>query len=94
MLYVYIGLAVLFAYMAALDAKLNRISADLKKQQQFIHEKFYNLQQYLYEIDPQFEDERQSNRDMEEEKSMAEFHGSKLIEEKESQGQRTLNTNF
>lgn len=94
MTYVYIGLAVLFVYLVALDAKLNRISDELKKQQQFIHEKFYNLQEYLYEIDPQFEDERQSNRDMEEESPMAEFHDSQLIKEKESKGRRTLNTNF
>jgi|694.fasta_scaffold121355_5 hypothetical protein len=56
---------------------------------------FDGLRNYLYEIDPQFDDERESLKAFEE--GMSIFSGIddlELINKKESDGKRTLNTTF
>lgn len=53
------------------------------------------LREYLYEIDPQFDDERKSNQDFEYNESI--FAGTQdtaLQRRKKQQGRRTLNTPF
>lgn len=53
------------------------------------------LRAYLYEIDPQFDDERESSRAFENGESM--FSGMddmEIIRKKEREGRRTLNTSF
>ena len=57
---------------------------------------FIGLRNYLYEIDPQFDDERQSNSDMDDfdTNPMAAVDDMQLIERKEAAGRRTLNTPF
>ena len=61
-----------------------------------ILESFDGLRRYLYEIDPQFDDERESNKDMEDINAnpMSSYHDLKLLEQKEAAGRRTLNTPF
>lgn len=54
---------------------------------------FEGLRQYLYEIDPQFEDERHSDADLASGSSIfAGMNDLELITRKEKQGKRTLNT--
>lgn len=56
---------------------------------------FEGLREYLYEIDPQFDDERKSSQDFEYNESV--FAGSTdtaLQRRKKQQGRRTLNTPF
>ena len=56
---------------------------------------FNGLREYLYEIDPQFNDERESNNDMDDESNtMVAFDDMKLLEAKEAAGHRTLNSPF
>ena len=58
-------------------------------------EAFDGLRDYLYEIDPQFEDERQSRTAFENEESIfAGMNDMELIRKKEQDGRRTLNTPF
>jgi hypothetical protein len=53
------------------------------------------LRQYLYEIDPQFEDERQSNKQLEDEHNLfAPMNDMELLERKRAEGRRTLDTPF
>jgi len=71
-----------------------------------IHKRFDNiekyldgLREYLYEIDPQFDDERASSQRFE--KSLetgqdifAGMHDMELLDDKKAAGKRTLNTSF
>ena len=53
------------------------------------------LRDYLYETDPQFDDERESRRAFENDESMfAGMNDMELIRKKEKEGKRTLNTPF
>ena len=53
------------------------------------------LRQYLYELDPQFDDERQSNEDLEDERNLfAPMNDMELLDRKQTEGRRTLNTPF
>ena len=56
------------------------------------------LRQYLYEIDPQFDDERQSRaafaRADDEKDIFAGMNDCFLVKQKEDEGKRTLNTRF
>jgi hypothetical protein len=56
---------------------------------------FEGLRQYLYEIDPQFEDERQSNVDLDDERNLfAAQNDMELLDRKHADGKRTLDTPF
>ncbi|MEJ1958041.1 MAG: hypothetical protein WDM70_00040 [Nitrosomonadales bacterium] len=53
------------------------------------------LRNYLYEIDPQFDDERESDANFKNNDSMfAGMNDMELIRKKEAEGKRTLNTPF
>ena len=79
-----------------LNIALARVHARLDQ----VLDQFNGLREYLYEIDPQFDDERKSDARFQ--KSMAEggtdlFAGMSDLElrrRKESEGRRTLNTRF
>ena len=61
----------------------------------FISEQFIGLRDYLYEIDPQFDDERQSRAAFEnDESSFAGMNDMEIVRDKEKAGKRTLNTPF
>ena len=56
---------------------------------------FDGLRDYLYEIDPQFDDERQSFNAMADENNLfASIDDLELVQDKKSNGRRTLNTSF
>ena len=74
--------------LAPVDKKLDDVLAQLE-----------GLRQYLYEIDPQFDDERASNAQMEADRQSPEggvgaMFDSFLMRDKEDAGKRTLNTRF
>lgn len=52
------------------------------------------LREYLYEIDPQFDDERQARREMDEGAFLGGMEHHELLQRKRSEGKRTLNTSF
>ncbi|MBQ0934310.1 hypothetical protein [Ideonella paludis] len=72
----------------------------LNERLKHVHEKldrvlgaFEGLRDYLYEIDPQFDDERESRQAFENGDSMfAGMNNMELIRRKEQEGKRTLNT--
>lgn len=74
----------------------------LNEQLKHVHEKldrvlgaFDGLRDYLYEIDPQFDDERESHMAFENDESMfAGMNDMELIRSKRQDGKRTLNTPF
>lgn len=74
----------------------------LNERLKHVHEKldrnleaFDGLRDYLYEIDPQFDDERESHAAFENGDSMlAGMNDMELIRRKEQEGKRTLNTPF
>ena len=60
-----------------------------------ILETFDGLREYLYEIDPQFDDERENRKAFEDGESMiAGMDDLELIKAKEHAGRRTLNSPF
>jgi hypothetical protein len=76
--------------LKAVHKKLDRLS-----------ENFNGLREYLYEIDPQFNDERESRdrfnehmADPENKDMFAGMNDMELIREKEKMGKRTLQTPF
>jgi hypothetical protein len=74
---------------------LNVKLEDVHKKLDSVLSNFNGLRNYLYEIDPQFEDERLSQLAFEQGESI--FSGSddlELIRKKELAGKRTLNTSF
>jgi hypothetical protein len=77
-----------FALSKRLDEAHKKIDLALKN--------FIGLRNYLYEIDPQFDDERQSNADTDDFDSnpMAAVDDMNLIDSKEAAGRRTLHTPF
>lgn len=78
-----------FAHGWYLNEQLRRVHEKLDR----VFENFNGLQEYLYEIDPQFDDERQSRKAFEENESMfAGANDMELIRRKEKEGKRTLNT--
>jgi hypothetical protein len=68
--------------------ELKRVNDKLDK----VLEQFDGLREYLYEIDPQFDDEREASQALEAGESLAGMDDLKLQTRKESEGQRTLNT--
>ena len=71
---------------------------DVHKKLDRVLNEFNGLRLYLYEIDPQFDDERQSDEDMAKpdgERDMyAEMDDCFLVRQKEKDGKRTLSTRF
>jgi hypothetical protein len=91
------AVALWFAQGWYLNTRLERVHKKLD----LILEQFDGLRGYLYEKDPQFDDERQLlgelDQSLDEEKpsfSFAGMHLNYLIKKKEQQGRRTLNSPF
>jgi hypothetical protein len=83
--------ALWFAHGWYLNDRLLRVHEKLDK----LLDNFNGLQEYLYEIDPQFDDERQSREAFENGDSMfAGLDDMKLKKQKEKDGKRTLSTPF
>lgn len=64
-------------------------------------DQFNGLREYLYEIDPQFDDERESNErfgahmaDQESKDTLSGMDDMELLRQKKEAGKRTLNTPF
>lgn len=85
------AIALWFAHGWYLNSRLRRVHQKLDA----LLESFDGLREYLYEIDPQFDDERQSREAFENNESV--FSGMddmKLRKQKEREGKRTLITPF
>jgi hypothetical protein len=85
------AIALWFAHGWYLNQRLQRVHDKLD----LIMENFNGLRQYLYEIDPQFDDERQARQAFESNQSA--FAGRdemQLRKQKEEHGMRTLDTSF
>lgn len=88
-----IGVAIVlwFAHGWYLNERLQHVHKKLDS----VLDSLNGLREYLYEIDSQFNDERESQMAFEGNESM--FSGMddlRLVEEKERAGKRTLNTTF
>ena len=85
------AIALWFGHGWYLNERLKRVHDKLDR----ITEAFDGLRQYLYEIDPQFDDERESHLAFENKESMfAGMNDMELVRRKEKEGKRTLNTPF
>ena len=85
------AIALWFAHGWYLNEKLKHVHAKLDE----VLNNFNGLRQYLYEIDPQFNDERGSQKAFEDNDSMfAGMNDMELIDKKEQEGKRTLHTSF
>ena len=94
---IFTGIALWFAHGWYLNERLKSVHVKLD----IVLDQFNGLREYLYEIDPQFDDERQSRDRFEEHISdpgsndlFAGMNDMELIREKEKTGKRTLNTPF
>lgn len=84
-----------FAHGWYLNNRLLRVHEKLGQ----VLEQFNGLRNYLYEIDPQFDDERETGKLLDDSKDdlaggFAAMDDCFLIRQKEQQGKRTLNTRF
>lgn len=84
-----------FAHGWYLNTKLLLVHEKLDQ----VLEQFNGLRNYLYEIDPQFDDERETRKLLDDSDDdlaggFAAMDDCFLIREKEQQGKRTLNTRF
>jgi hypothetical protein len=91
------AIALWFAHSWYLNERLKSVHAKLDS----VLDQFNGLREYLYEIDPQFDDERESSDRFEKHMSAPEsndifagMNDMELISEKEKVGRRTLNTPF
>ena len=91
------AIALWFLHGWYLNERLKLVHAKLDS----VLDQFNGLREYLYEIDPQFDDERESSDRFEEHMSapdsndiFAGMNDMELIREKEKAGKRTLNTPF
>lgn len=84
------AVALWFAQGWYLNTRLERVHKKLD----LIFEQFDGLRQYLYEIDPQFDDERELMRELGEDKPMnfAGMEHVELTKQKTQEGRRTLNS--
>ena len=89
--------ALWFAHGWYLNERLKSVHTKLDS----VLDQFNGLREYLYEIDPQFDDERESKARFEEHMSdpdsndmFSGMNDMELIREKENAGKRTLNTPF
>lgn len=86
-----VAVALWFAHGWYLNTRLERVHAKLDR----VLECFDGLRDYLYEIDPQFDDERESARAFANDESMfAGMNDMELQRRKKASGKRTLNTPF
>jgi len=86
-----IGTAVVlwFAHVWYINKCLEHVHKKLDRTLEAIHD----LRGYLYEIDPQFDDERASQKAFEEGNSLfAGMNDMELIRKKKAEGKRTLDT--
>ncbi len=80
-----------FAHGWYLNERLKRVHEKLDR----TLEVFDGLRDYLYEIDPQFDDERESGRAFENDEHMlAGMNDMELVRKKKREGKRTLNSPF
>lgn len=80
-----------FAHGWYLNERLKHVHDKLD----LVLEAFGGLRDYLYEIDPQFDDERESRKAFEnDESTFAGMNDMELIKRKKQEGRRTLNTSF
>lgn len=80
-----------FAHGWYLNERLKRVHEKLDR----TLDAFDGLRDYLYEIDSQFDDERESRRAFEnDESTFAGVNDIELIRKKEQEGKRTLNSLF
>jgi hypothetical protein len=80
-----------FAHGWYLNKKLKDVHEKLDK----VFQCFDGLKDYLYEIDPQFDDERENLQNLNDDENL--FSGiqhMELLNKKEKAGKRTLNTSF
>ncbi|MBE7460111.1 MAG: hypothetical protein HS112_06270 [Zoogloeaceae bacterium] len=78
-----------FAHGWYLNERLKHLHTKLDR----VLETFDGLRDYLYEIDPQFDDERESRHAFEDNETMfAGISDMELVRKKEQEGRRTLNT--
>lgn len=78
-----------FAHGWYVNERLKHVHEKLDR----VLEAFNGLRDYLYEIDPQFDDERESRQAFESGDSIfAGMNDMELIRRKEKEGKRTLNT--
>lgn len=83
------AIALWFAHGWYLNARLKLVHEKLDR----VLETFDGLRDYLYEIDPQFDDEREARSAFENNESMyAGMNDMELIRQKKNEGKRTLNT--
>jgi len=88
---IFAAIALWFAHGWYLNERLKHVHDKLDR----ALETFDGLRDYLYEIDPQFDDERESRRAFENNESMlAGMSDMELIRRKQQEGKRTLNTPF
>jgi hypothetical protein len=71
---------------------LNQQLRDVHKKLDSVLEQFNGLREYLYEIDPQFDDERASNEAVSKGTFLSGKDDIELLKQKKSEGRRTLNT--
>ncbi len=80
-----------FAHGWYLNSRLAQVHSKLDR----VLENFNGLRQYLYEIDPQFNDERLSANAFERRESLfAGMNHMELLQKKKQEGNRTLNSSF
>lgn len=91
------GVALWFAHVWYLNERLKSVHNKLDS----VLDQFNGLREYLYSIDPQFDDERESRdrfemhmSDSDSSDLFAGMSDMELIREKEKAGKRTLNTPF
>ena len=91
------AIALWFAHGWYLNERLKSVQAKLDS----VLDQFNGLREYLYEIDPQFDDEREFSERFEHHlcspdsnDMFAGMNDMELIREKEKTGKRTLNTPF
>ncbi|HZW24812.1 MAG TPA: hypothetical protein VFF26_04940 [Gallionella sp.] len=85
------AIALWFAHGWYLNERLKHVHSKLDR----VLETFDGLRDYLYEIDPQFNDERESQRAFEsDESTFAGMNDIELIRRKNQEGKRTLDTPF
>jgi len=73
---------------------LNERLRDVHRKLDIVLEEFNGLRQYLYEIDPQFDDERTSDEAVSEGEFLLGLDDINLLKSKRASGKRTLNTRF
>lgn len=85
----------LFIFLIYIAWHINVKFSDLNGRIDLLLENFNGMREYLYEIDPQFDDERELAKAFQDEESM--FAGMDDLElqlRKREEGKRTLNSTF